>query len=48
MSLRKKRWETEFKHGKDSLEVDPHSEGHLTVSTPEIITKVLDMVMGQR
>ena len=38
----------EFKHGKESLEVDPHSGGTLTVTTPEIVTKVHDMVMGDR
>ena len=38
----------EFKHGKESLEVDPHSGGPLTVATPKIVTKVHDMVMGDR
>ena len=38
-----KRMLTEFKHGKESLEVDPHSGEPLTETTPEIITKVNDM-----
>ena len=50
-----RRMATEFKHGKKSLEVDPHSGGPLTVTTPEIVTKVHeivtkvhDTVMGDR
>ena len=43
-----KRWVLEFRHGLESLEVDPHSCGPLTVATPEIVTKVHDMVMGDR
>ena len=38
----------EFKHGKDSLEVDSHSGGPITVTTPKTVTKVHDMVMGDR
>ena len=38
----------EFKHGKESLDVDPHSGGTLTVTTPEIVAKVHDMVMDDR
>ena len=38
----------EFKHGKENLEVDPHSGGPLTVKAPEIVTKVHDIVMGDR
>ena len=43
-----KKMVAELKHGKESLEVDPHSGGTLTVTTPEIVTKVHDMVMGDR
>ena len=31
---------------KESLEVDPHSGGPLSVTTPEIVSKVHDMVMN--
>ena len=41
-----KRWVAEFKRGKESLEDDPHSGGPVIVATPEIVTKVQDMVMG--
>ena len=33
----KKKWIAEFKRGKESLEVDPHSGGLVTVATPEIV-----------
>ena len=34
-----KKWMiVEFKYGKESLEVDPHSGGPLTVATPELVT----------
>ena len=38
----------EFKHGKEILKVDPHYGGPLTVTTPKIVTKVHDIVMGDR
>ena len=44
----KERMVAEFKHGKESLEVAPHSGEPLTVTTPERVTKVHDMVMGHR
>ena len=34
----------EFKHGRQSLEDDPHSGKPVTVATSEIVTKVYDMV----
>ena len=38
----------EFKHGKESLQVDPYSGEPLTVAAPEIVTnlKVHGTVMG--
>ena len=33
-----KRWVVEFKHGRGSLEDDPHSGRPVTVATPEIVT----------
>ena len=43
-----KRWVAEYKHDRESLEDDPHSRRPVTVATPEIVTKVHDMVMGVR
>ena len=38
----------EFKHGREILEDDSHSGRPGTVSAPEIVTKVIDMVMDDR
>ena len=38
----------EFKHGKESLEVDPHSGGTLTVTTLEIVTNVENYLILSR
>ena len=43
-----KRWVAEFKCGRESHEDDPCSGKPVTVATPEIVTEVHDMAMGDR
>ena len=43
-----KRWEAEFKCGRQSLEDDPHPGRPVTVATPEMVSKVHDIVMTDR
>ena len=43
-----KRWMTEFKRGRQSLEDDPRPERPVTVATPEMFNKVHDIVMTDR
>ena len=43
-----KRLVAEFKRGRDSLEDDTRAGKPATVATPEIVTSVHDMVMGDR
>ena len=43
-----KKMVEEFKNEKERIEVDPHSGWPLTVTILEIVTKVHDMVMGDR
>ena len=43
-----KRLVAELKHGRESLEDDPHSGRPVSVAAPQIVTIVHDMVMGDR
>ena len=43
-----KSWVAEFKRDKESLEDDPRTGRPVTVTTPEIVTKIHDMVMSDR
>ena len=43
-----KRWVAEFKSSRESLEDDSKFRRPVTVATPDIVTKVHDMVMGDR
>jgi len=40
-----KKWTAEFKHGRTSLEDDPHEGCPKSATTPEIIEQVHDMVL---
>ena len=43
-----KRWVAEFKRCRHSLEDDPRPGRPVTVATPEMVKKVLDIVMTER
>ena len=43
-----KKWATEFKRGRASLEDDPRTECQKSATTPEIINKVHDIVLEDR
>jgi histone-lysine N-methyltransferase SETMAR len=43
-----KKWAAEFKRGRTSLEDDPREERPKSVTTPEIIEQVHDMVLDGR
>jgi transposase len=43
-----KKWTTEFKCGRTSLEVDPREGRPKSATTPEIIEQVHDMVLDVR
>ena len=46
--LRIKKWAAEFKHGRTSLEDDPHEGRRKSATTPEIIEQVHDMLLDDR
>jgi transposase len=43
-----KKLAAEFKHGRTSLEVDPHEGRPKSATTPEIIEQLHDMVLDDR
>ena len=43
-----KKWAAEFKRGRESLEDDPRSGRPVTVSTQDVIDKVLDIILADR
>jgi histone-lysine N-methyltransferase SETMAR len=43
-----KKWATEFKRGRTSLEDDPRGGRPKSVTTPEIIEQFCDMVLDDR
>ena len=43
-----KKWAAEFKHGRTSLEVDPREGRPNSVTTPEIIEQVHDILLDDR
>ena len=43
-----KKWDVEFKRGRDSLEDDPHQRRLVTVTTQETIAKIHDITMADR
>ena len=43
-----KRWVATFKHNRQSLQDDPRPGRPVTVATPEIVTKVNDIVLTDR
>ena len=43
-----KKWEAEFKRGRESLEDDPRSERPYTATTQENIDRIYQMVMNER
>ena len=43
-----KKWVAKFKHGRDSLDDDPHQRRPVTVTTQETIAKIRDIIMADR
>ena len=43
-----KKWDAEFKLGRDSLEDDPRQRKPVTVTTQETIAKIHDIIMADR
>ena len=43
-----KKWDAEFKCGRDSLENDPRQGRPVTVTTQETIAKMHDIIMADR
>ena len=43
-----KKWAAEFKRGRESLEDDPRPGRRVTVTTPETIAKIHDIIMADR
>ena len=43
-----KRWVAEFKRGRQSHEDEPHHGRPVTVATPEMVSKVHDIIMTDR
>ena len=43
-----KSWVAEFKRDRESLEDDPRTGRPVTMTTPEIVTKIHDMLMSDR
>ena len=43
-----KRWVKEFKNGRESLQDNPRSRRPVTLATPKIVTKIHDMLIGDR